>query len=136
MVVGAWSRLARGEPEVSEHVARAKANHPKGEVRWRGALILPHEGLRQLQEPELREHVARARPEVSEHVARATATHPRVRCDGAEPSSCRTRGLRPEPEASEHVARAKATHPTAVGALMPVPTREVSPLHEGALRAG
>ena len=50
------------EPEVSEHVARAKANHPKGEVRWRGALILPHEGLRQLQEPELREHVARARP--------------------------------------------------------------------------
>ena len=32
------------EAEVSEHVARAKATHPKGEVRWRGALILPHEG--------------------------------------------------------------------------------------------
>ena len=31
-------------PEEREHVTRAKAPHPKGEVRWRGALILPHEG--------------------------------------------------------------------------------------------
>ena len=52
-------------------------------------------------------------PKVSEHVARAKADHPKGRCDGAEPSSCRTKGLRQlqEPEVSEHVARAKATLP-------------------------
>ena len=94
-----YTRGLRQEPEVSEHVARAKAPHPKGVVRWRGALILLHEG------PEARTRGERAcGPCESAYTAR-------VWCGGAEPSSCCTRGLRQEPEVSEHVARAKAPHP-------------------------
>ena len=94
-------RRAEAEPELSEHmhVARARATHPEGVVRWRGALILLHEG------PEARTRGERAcGPCESAYTAR-------VWCGGAEPSSCCTRGLRQEPEVSEHVARAKAPHP-------------------------
>ena len=40
------TRGLRQEPKVSEHVAGPvrKRLHPKGVVRWRGALILLHEG--------------------------------------------------------------------------------------------